>query len=149
MPWFAPELEPLLAVAAAAVDKDGMLIEANAGYLKLIDADGPQPIGACVTRFFIQPDFATLAHAHGGADGEIHHGLLTVGDYLGRSRSLRTRIWRVNGQLRVLAEYDVEEQEQLYDTVLELNRDYAGAQFELTKTTSSCSSTRHRSSPRR
>jgi two-component system cell cycle response regulator len=96
--------------------------------------DGPQPIGARVTRFFIQPDFATLARAHGGADGEIHHGLLTVGDYLGRSRSLRTRIWRVNGQLRVLAEYDIEELEQLYATVLELNRDYAGAQFELAQT---------------
>jgi two-component system cell cycle response regulator len=96
--------------------------------------DGPQPIGARVTRFFIQPDFATLARAHGGADGEIHHGLLTVGDYLGRSRSLRTRIWRVNGQLRVLAEYDIEELEQLYATVLELNRDNAGAQFELAQT---------------
>ncbi len=134
VPWFAPELEPLLAVAVAALDKDGTLIEANAGFLKLIDLDGPQPIGARVGRFFIQPDFATLARAHDGADGEIHQGLLTVGDYLGRSRSLRTRIWRVNGQLRVLAEYDIEELEQLYDIVLELNRDYAGAQFELTQT---------------
>jgi two-component system, cell cycle response regulator len=40
----------------------------------------------------------------------------------------------VNGQLRVLAEYDIAELEQLYDTVLELNRDYAGAQFELAQT---------------
>jgi two-component system cell cycle response regulator len=131
VPWFAPELETLLAVAAAVVGKDGTLIEANAGFLRLIDVDGPQPIGARVGRFFIQPDFATLARACGGADGEVHRGPMTVGDYLGRSRSLRARIWRTNGQLRVLAEYDIEELEQLYNTVLELNRDYAGAQFEL------------------
>jgi two-component system, cell cycle response regulator len=132
--WFAPELQPLLAIAVATLDKDGTLIEANAGFLKLIDVDGPQPIGACVARFFIQPDFATFARACGGADGEIHLGLLTVGDYLDRSRSLRAHVWRVNGQLRVLAEYDIAELEQLYDTVLELNRDYAGAQFELAQT---------------
>ena len=134
MSWFAPELEPLLAIAAATLDTDGTLIEANAGFLKIIDGEGPQKIGARVARFFIQPDFATLVRAHGGADGEVHRGLLTMGNYLGRSRSLRARLWRVNGQLRLLAEYDIAELEQLYDTVLELNRDYAGAQFELAQT---------------
>jgi two-component system cell cycle response regulator len=134
MTWFAPELEPLLAIAVAMLDNDGTLIEANAGFLKLIEWEGPQAIGARAARFFIQPDFATLIRALGGADGEIHRGLLTMGDYLGRSRSLRAHVWRVNGQLRVLAEYDIVELEQLYDTVLELNRDYASAQFELTQT---------------
>jgi two-component system cell cycle response regulator len=132
--WFAPDLEPLLAIAVATLDKDGTLIEANAGFLKLIDGEAPQAIGAQAARFFIQPDFATLVRALGGAEGEIHRGLLTVGEYLGRSRSLRAHVWGVNGQLRVLAEYDIEELEQLYDTVLELNRDYASAQFELAQT---------------
>lgn len=134
MTWFAPELESLLAIAAAALGSDGTLIEANAGFSRLIDMEGPQPTGACVARFFIQPDFATLAHAHGGADGDVHLGLLTVGNYQVRSRSLRAHVWRVRRELRVLAEYDVVELEQLYDTVLELNRDYAGAQFELAQT---------------
>ena len=134
MPWFAPELEPLLAVAAATLDRDGRLLEANAGFRRLIDMGGTQSPGACVAHFFIQPDFATLARALGGTDREIHRGLLTLGDYQARSRSLRVRIWCVAGELRLLAEYDVEELEQLYDTVLELNRDYAGAQFELAQT---------------
>jgi len=32
MSWFSAELEPLLTVAAAALDENGTLIEANAGF---------------------------------------------------------------------------------------------------------------------
>jgi two-component system, cell cycle response regulator len=134
MPWFAAELQPLLAVAVATLEQDGALVEANAGFMRLMTVQEPQPIGACVARFFIQPDFATLARACGGADSEIHRGLLTIGDYVGRSRTLRGRVWRVAGRLRLLAEYDIDELEQLYDTVLELNRDYANAQLDLAQT---------------
>lgn len=91
-------------------------------------------MGQSITRFFRQPDFAALAGMPAGADGEIHRGLLTMGDYMGQTRSLHARVWRTNGQLRVLAEYDIEELERLYNTVLELNRDYANAQLELAQT---------------
>jgi diguanylate cyclase (GGDEF)-like protein len=131
MPWFPPELDPLLAVAAAALDENGTLLEANAGFLNLIDKWVPQPIGTGVARFFIQPVFAILVGKNAGADGEIHRGLLTIGNFAERSRSLRGRIWRVAGRLRVLAEYDIEELERLNDTVLALNQDYASAQFAL------------------
>jgi two-component system, cell cycle response regulator len=131
MSWFAPELEPLLAVAVAALDARGTLIEANAGFLKLIDAVVSQPIGVNVARTFIQPDFATLLRARAGSDGEIYRGLMTIGDYMGRSRSLHGRVWQVDGRLRVLAEYDIEELERLNDTVLELNLEYANAQADL------------------
>lgn len=131
MAWFNPELQPLLAVAAATLDGDGILIEANAGFLRLIKTAQKQPIGVSAAQFFRQPDFATLAGMASGSDGEIHRGLLTIGDYMGQTRTLHARVWRSNGQLRVLAEYDIEELERLYDTVLELNRDYADAQLEL------------------
>ena len=134
MSWFPPELAPLLTVAAAALDEDGTLIEANAGFLRLIKVEGPQPIGTCVARFFLQPDFATLVRAPAGADGEIHRGLLTIGDYMGRTRSVHARIWRIGGRLRVLAEYDIEELERLNDAMLELNRVNADAQLELAQT---------------
>jgi two-component system, cell cycle response regulator len=131
MAWFAAELEPMLAVAAAALDEHGTLIEANAGFLRLVGAAGSQPIGVRVPWFFIQPDFATLMHKPVGPDGEIHRGLLTFGDRLGQTRSLQARVWRMDGRLRMLAEYDIAELEQLYDTVLALNREYANAQLEL------------------
>jgi two-component system cell cycle response regulator len=129
--WFASELAPMLAVAAAALDEHGTLIEANAGFLRLLGAAGSQPIGTRVPLFFIQPDFMTLMRQQADADGQIHRGLLTLGDRLGQTRSLQGRVWRVGGRLLLLAEYDIVELEQLYDTVLALNREYASAQLEL------------------
>ena len=121
----------MLAIAAAVLDEGGTLIEANAGFLRLVSLEGAQPIGQRIPLFFIQPDFATLIRTQADCDGQVHRGLLTIGDRLGRTRSLQGRVWRANGRLRVLAEYDVAELEQLYDTVLALNREYANAQLEL------------------
>lgn len=129
--WSVTQLEPLLAVAAACIDSDGRLIEANRGFLRLLEAGQAEGQPLPVTRFFIQPDFATLLQAPAAADGEIHRGLLTVGEYMGRTQSLRGRVWRQGNQLRLLAEVDVESMEALCATTLELNRDYASTQLEL------------------
>jgi diguanylate cyclase (GGDEF)-like protein len=132
--WYPPEIEPMLAVVAATLDEAGTLTEANAGFQRLISATVSQPIGCLAARFFIQPDFASLVRATPGTGGDIHSGLLTIGEYMGRSRTLRGRIWRVDGRLRVIAEFDIEELERLHDIVLGLNYDYASAQRELAQT---------------
>lgn len=134
MSWLTPDLKPLLAVVAAVLDETGILIEANAGFLRVIKTEGQQPIGLSAAQFFRQPDFASLVAMPADADGQIHRGLLTVGHYMGLTRTLHARVWRVDGQLRVLAEYDIDELERLNDTVLELNRDYANAQMDLAQT---------------
>ena len=121
----------MLAIAAAALDEDGTLLEANAGFLRLIATDGLRHIGARIPQFFIQPDFATLKRVQADPAGQAHRGLMTIGDRLGRLRSLHGRVWRVDHRLHVLAEHDIAELEQLYDTVLALNHDYANAQLEL------------------
>lgn len=131
MSWFAPGLDELLGVAAATLDLAGGVIEANAGFRRLIAEAGLARTGAGVERFFIQPSLAALLSAEPAADGEIHRGWLTVGDAQGQTRSLRARVWRVDGTLRLLAEHDIEEAERLCATVLELNRDYADAQHRL------------------
>ena len=129
---------------AAALDDSGTLLKANAGFLRLIhrderhmdggQMDGQQATGANVAAFFIQPDFAALLRAQPEAGGDIHRGLLTLGDYSGHTQSLRGRVWRDGTQLRLLAEYDIGELERLNDSVLDLNRDYADAQVELART---------------
>jgi two-component system cell cycle response regulator len=132
MTWFPAELEQALAVGLATLDEQSHLIEANAGFLKLISVEKPLPVGARVARFFIQPDFATLTGWRAGeANGTIYCGLLTIGQYIGQTRTLRAHIWRVNQSLRLLVEYDVEELERLNDTILSLNREYAKAQLDL------------------
>jgi two-component system, cell cycle response regulator len=131
LPWFARDLEPLSAVVAATLNEDGILIEANAGFLRIVKLEGQDPIGAHASRFFLQPNFETLARADIGAGGEIYCGLLTIGDHVAAARTLRARVWRLDSRLRLLAEYDVEELERLNEKMLELNRDYANAQLEL------------------
>lgn len=134
MKWIGPELKGLLTIAVATIRDDGTLVKANAGFLRLINMEGEQPAGKRVAPFFIQPDFALLASMEADTEGRIYNGLLTLGDYMTQARTLRTRIWRVNSELHLLAEYDIEELERLYDTVLALNRDYADAQFRLAQT---------------
>ena len=134
MPWFIPELKPLLAIAIATLQENGTLIEANAGFIRLIRAEGRQAIGEPAAQFFQQPEFSALVRAPSGADGLIHDGLLTIGSSTGQTRSLKARVWRVAGQLRVLAEHDIDELERLYDSLLELNQQYADAQLALAQT---------------
>ena len=137
MTW--PELDALEAVVTAVLDESGTLLQANAGFLRLIHMDrrhmdGGQTPGANVAAFFIQPDLTALLRAQPCAGGDIHRGLLTLGDYSGHTQSLRGRIWREGTQLRLLAEYDVAELARLNGSLLDLNRDYADAQAQLART---------------
>ncbi len=126
-------LEPLLSIATATLDEHGALVDANAGFLRLTNFAGTSPADTRVDRFFIQPDFITLVRTQPSTDGLVHLGLLTIGDYAGQTRTLHARIWREGKNLRLLAEYDIAGLERLNTTVLDLNRDYAQAQVELTQ----------------
>jgi len=133
-PWYPAELEPLLAVAAGAMGEDGALTEANAGFSKLLALCGPElRPGVVVTRFFIHPTFEELVRAKHG-DGELYAGPLTVGNFMGPTRTIRGRVWRRDGRLCILAEYDLEVLERLYDGVSDLNEEYAKAQLGLAQT---------------
>jgi diguanylate cyclase (GGDEF)-like protein len=62
-----------------------------------------------------------------------YHGLLTIGDYDGKSRTLRGRVWRTVTGIRVLAEYDIADLERVNDAMLDLNRDESLARHSLTR----------------
>jgi diguanylate cyclase (GGDEF)-like protein len=132
--WIADELKPLVAIAAATLGDDGTLLEANAGFLRVGGAASMQTRGARAGSVFVQPKFATLTAAVPDADGEVYHGLLTIGDRMAETRTLRGRVWRHGANLRLLAEYDIDELERVNTKMLDLNRDYANAQFELAQT---------------
>jgi diguanylate cyclase (GGDEF)-like protein len=123
----------LLAVVAATLDLNGLVIEANAGFARLLGLEPDRTVGAPAAALFIQPIFPTFVHLRDGADGEIHNGLLTLGDPIRRTHALRGRVWRGDGEIRVLAEYDIDGLARLYEAVLELNNEYASAQRELTQ----------------
>jgi len=141
---FVVELESLLTVVAAVLDRNGVLLEANAGFLRLLAPTTTSPMGSKVARFFIQPNFATLMAAVEGDNADCYQGLLTIGDYAGPSRTLRGRAWRTDTGLRILAEYDIAELESLADAVLNLNRESAIAQHGLIQANSALTRSRSR-----
>jgi signal transduction histidine kinase len=126
-----PDLDSLLAVATAIVDEGGTLLEANAGFLRLIGTRGLTRTAPRVDQYFLQPNFQALLCLPPDDEGVLHRGLLTLGEFSGQTRSLRATVWRDGRSLRVLAEYDIEDIERLTATILELNRDYSQAQTEL------------------
>jgi two-component system, cell cycle response regulator len=117
---FKIDLDSLLTVAAGVLDADGVLLEANAGFLRLLPATCAQPIGARIGRYFLQPRFAALAALADNEGSECYRGLLTIGDAAGTTRTLRCRAWRTDNRIRVLAEYDIVELERLHDEMRDL-----------------------------
>lgn len=130
---FTPSLKTVNSVAVATIDCSGQLLEANTGFIRLLNQESCPANTVRVDHFFIQPNFAALITMSSGVDGEIYHGLLTIGEYTGQTRTLSTRILRQENQLQLFAEYDIASLECLNETVLQLNRDYAKAQFEISQ----------------
>jgi signal transduction histidine kinase len=130
---FSKELDSLTAVVAASIDQTGLLLDANEGFCRLINIKQESIAGVRADFFFIQPAFSELINNPPNAEGELHRGLLTIGNYMGQTRSLKARIWRKGNRLQLLAEHDVGSLEQLNNRVLQLNQDYAKSQFELSQ----------------
>jgi diguanylate cyclase (GGDEF)-like protein len=131
MKTFSVDLESLQTVVAAVLDATGVLISANAGFLRLLPPDCTQPIGTRLARCFIQPGFPALLAAIDESEADGYRGLMTIGDYNGVTRTLRGRAWRSGSDIRVLAEYDIVDLERLTDAMLDLNRDSLLAQRSL------------------
>lgn len=131
MSWISPQLADSRAVAAAVVTADGELVEANDGFRRLFGLEPAQDEATDVASYFIQPAFTRLRDQPTGPDGACHEGMFTLGDYSGRTWTLRGRAWRREGRVYLLAEHDVEELQRLNDVMLELNRESADAQHAL------------------
>lgn len=129
----AGDLDPLLSIAAAIVDAEGRLVECNAGFQRLTALDPASVAGKRVSRFFLQPTFSSLMAAPVDAQALAHEGLMTMGDPAGRTRTLRGRVWRSAGELRVLAEFDITELEKTSDASLAMNRESGSANLSLAR----------------
>lgn len=129
----AGDLDPLLSIAAATVDAEGRLVECNAGFLRLTTLDTATVAGKRVARFFLQPTFSSLMAAPVDAQELVHDGLMTMGDFTGKTRTLRSRVWRSAGELRILAEFDIEELEKMSDAALAMHQESGLANLSLAR----------------
>lgn len=107
MKAISEDLQPLLSVAAAVLDSAGVLLEANAGFMRMVGTGPRQQVGADATPCFSLPRFAELATAQPMSNGEVYRGAMRFRDGAGESVELRGRVWRSAYGLCVLAEVDV------------------------------------------
>ena len=133
MKSFSVDLASLQTVAAAVLNEEGILLKANAGFLRLLPADMREAIGLKVGRFFIQPGFGSLTALLNRNEPDGYRGLLTIGDYAGKSRTLHGHVWRTAEGISVLAEFDIVELERLNDSMMEQSRSDSLEQHALTQ----------------
>src|SRR5271166_5768439 len=99
----------LTAVAIAEIDLRGLLLDANAGFLRLFPEGSRSASRIAVAPILISPSFVRLIELASSGLETIYEGLMTLGDPLGQSRSLRGSVSRTERGLFLLLEYDVEE----------------------------------------
>lgn len=107
----AERLRDLTAVAAARFTREGILLDQNAGFARLLPGVEPgEPRD--LRDLFINPRFDTFAARRGEfLSGSVYTGILTLGDADGVTRALRGTISQVGDHLELIAEYDVAQME--------------------------------------
>jgi len=124
-------LRAVMAVAIAEIDLSGLLLDANAGFLRLLPAGGYPAPGMPVAPNLISPSFDRLIELSSSGAETLYEGLMTLGDPTGQSHSLRGSVSRTERGLFLFLEYDVEELEHVTETALELSSELAQAHREL------------------
>ncbi|OOZ34146.1 hypothetical protein BOW51_12310 [Solemya velesiana gill symbiont] len=126
-------------VVVGVFDKDGRLIDSNAGLNSLLEFSGIQQDKGGIRQIFMQPTFEDLIALQGGglsiADQvELSFsGVLNIGKKDSTVRSLHGSVDRRGNIFMLVAEYDINEYQRLSASVLEMNEEMAQMQRELKK----------------
>jgi len=124
-------LRKVTAVAIAEIDLSGLLVDANAGFLRLLPDGARAAPGIAVAPSFISPNFDRLIELSNTGVETLHEGVMILGDPTDRSRSLRGSVSRTDRGLFVFLEYDVDELSHVGETALDLSFERAKAHREL------------------
>lgn len=148
LPTFLKNMKSLV---LAVIDDRARLIEANHGFLRLIDAER-ESAGLDVAPFFMNPSFASLRasarrtsaqpvgiQAVGEADSEpgsespelVYWGLITLGHVDGTAASVRGEVHLTGGRFLLVAEHDIEDLETLTTEMIAITERMAQTQREL------------------
>lgn len=112
----------LHAVAVAALDESGRVVESNQGFLVAV-------AGARLTK----PEMAGLGQAAAGADGRVYAGPVVFIDSPGGEHTLTGNIYRTASGWLVAAETSVSAYRQLTGTIERLGRELEEAERTLTR----------------
>lgn len=137
-PCLPSYLEGLSGVAVAILDYGGAVLEANRGFMRLLDqiaeeTQPPRPRPGGVGALFVRPRFADLSRALADEGGCVFRGPVTLGSAHGTPRSLSATVYRHADGLLFVGEYDVPGLERVASMALGLNQELADIQRELAR----------------
>jgi len=129
-----PVLRDFTAIVVGLLSRDGLLVDANQGFLQLL----PSQIGGSawldVRDAFIQPRFDQFAaRSADTGDGTVCRGIFTIGNVNGGVRTVRGSIYALGDDLLLVAERDVAQLEQSVSTLHSLNDELAEARREIAR----------------
>ena len=117
-----PDAEPLVSIVIARFDDAGHLLHGNAG-LRRLHNDASINLWQLVTR----PSRDSVMQALPDAAGRLYSGLLTVSNRSASMVTLRGSLVLDDGQIWLIAGYDMDEFEALSAALLALNDELSGA----------------------
>jgi len=126
---FIDSLRTFNSISFARIREDGVLLDASAGFLKLLP-ETQRNLGATnVARFLLQPTFEQLKQSA----LEPIVDVFTVGSVSGHTASIRGTFYRDAEQWILLGEVDVEELSNINAQLSGLNFELAETQRDLSK----------------
>jgi len=117
------------AIAVALMTKQGVLVEANQGFLSVLGDLPAESAGA----IFIDPPFFSLLKKEPGEGGLLHTGLVTLGKLNGMRRTFSGNIFLRNQMVLLVAEMDISAFERMSNEIDNLTVGYNEAKAQLTQ----------------
>ncbi len=125
-------IRELTAVIAIIVDQQGFIQEANKGFLKLVGLSEQPSSPWNIRKLFLNPVFtelATLSSSH--ITQAVYQGIMNIGQENQAFHSITGSVFKHKDKLLLIAEYDIQDLEQLTATVIELNDELTQIQRNL------------------
>ena len=86
-------LRDVTAVAVGEIDASACLVDSNAGFLRLLPQSREPTRGRGVLPFFLSPTYDRLIELVASSTGGGYSGLLTLGEPVGKTHSLRGSVF--------------------------------------------------------
>ena len=129
-----PVLRDLNAVVSAIITRDGVLLDANAGFLKLLPDETSAVAGLDIRDVFVNPRFDQFAaRSADPADGCVYKGILNLGLVESEVRSFRGTVAACGNDLLLIAEHDVTGLERGVAAMATLNEALAESRREISR----------------
>ncbi len=131
---FPEFLRALNAVVVAVVTREGVLVDANDGFLSLMKGKNAADDLADVRRLFVDPRFEQLASSKERLrGGTVYKGILHLGDGGAEVHSFAGQVYDRNHALLLVMERDIREMERLGKAVVRLSDALAERKREVLK----------------